>query len=116
MDVSSVKQKTYLGSKYWLLVLDEFTKMKWSFFLKAKSELPEKMILFLTKLQAKTGNPVKDVTVRYIRCDGAGENKALQEMCGKRQELAHINFEFTARNTRSRMELWRGVLQPFMAE
>jgi hypothetical protein len=40
------------GCKNWLLVVDEFTDMKWNFFLKNKSDVKqETMLNFLTKLQ-----------------------------------------------------------------
>ena len=45
MDISSVKGKSSGGSKYWLLVIDEATQFQWSFFLGAKKETKNKMIL-----------------------------------------------------------------------
>jgi hypothetical protein len=36
IDISFVKGKSYSGSKYWLLVLDDFTDHTWSYFLTAK--------------------------------------------------------------------------------
>ena len=41
IDISSVKSISYGGSKFWLLLQDEYTGYLWSFFLSAKSELPE---------------------------------------------------------------------------
>jgi len=38
------------GSKYWFLAVDEATHMKFSMFLKQKSDLKEKFILFLKEL------------------------------------------------------------------
>ncbi len=44
LDISSVKGKSYGGSKFWILVIDEATDMKWSFFVKKKNKLAEKVI------------------------------------------------------------------------
>jgi len=38
------------GSKYWFLAVDEATHMKFSLFLKQKSDVKEKFILFLKEL------------------------------------------------------------------
>ena len=35
-DISSVKYSSYCGHEYWILAEDEYTKMKWSIFLKKK--------------------------------------------------------------------------------
>ena len=92
IDISSVKGESYSGSKYWLLVLDDCTDHIWSYFLTAKSHTRTEMILLLKELLAKYGKVVK-----YIRCDNAGENKALEKEC-KVQGLG-IQFEYTAPGT-----------------
>ena len=92
MDISSVKDKSFGGSKYWLLIEDEATSMKWSYFLKANSEVAEKMINFIKAMQAKN----KDM-VKFVRCDNAGENKTSEERC--KQEDLNVSFEYTAPNT-----------------
>ena len=38
LDISSCKNKAYGGAKFWLLVVDHATNMKWPFFLKHKSQ------------------------------------------------------------------------------
>ena len=52
------------------------------------------MVKFLCELHEKD-----KVAVKYIRCDNSGENKKLMELCKTTNGLAHIHFEFTARNT-----------------
>ena len=94
MDISSVKQRSYGGSKFWCLIVDQHTRMKWSIFLKKKSDLGDKVILFLKNLHEKD-----KVIIQNIRCDGAGENKTLKEKCKGTTGLAHIEFEFTPRDT-----------------
>ena len=39
LDISSVRHESIGGSKFWVLLVDEFTKFKWSKFLKQKSDL-----------------------------------------------------------------------------
>ena len=36
IDTSSVKTESLGGAKFWLLVVDDFTGMGWSYFLKGK--------------------------------------------------------------------------------
>jgi hypothetical protein len=40
LDISYVNHPSFGGAKYWLLIQDEFANYLWSFFLKAKSDLP----------------------------------------------------------------------------
>ena len=47
IDISSIKKRSYGGSKFWVLIMDDYTKMKWSIFLEKKSELTDKVIPFL---------------------------------------------------------------------
>ena len=68
--------------------------MKWSIFLKKKSELVDKLIPFLKNLHEKD-----KLIIQNIRCDGAGENRTLKEKCQGTTGLAHIEFEFTPRDT-----------------
>ena len=92
IDISSIKATSAGGAKFWLLVIDEATDMKWSFFLKAKSELKEKLIPFVKELKVKDGKIVK-----YVRLDNAGENTAFEEGCKK--EGFGITFEYSAPGT-----------------
>ena len=87
IDISSIKKRSYGGSKFWVLIVDDFTKMKWSLFLKNKSELTDKVLLFL-----KTIHEEVKVIVQSICCNNAGENKILEENCKKTTGLAHIKF------------------------
>ena len=64
IDISSIKKRSYGGSKFWVLIVDDFTKMKWSLFLKNKSELTDKVLPFL-----KTMHEEVKVIVQSIRCD-----------------------------------------------
>jgi len=70
IDIASVNKKSIGGAKYWLLVVDDFSRKKWSFFLKNKSELSGTMKDFVQE-QRGLGYDVK-----HIRLDNAGENKS----------------------------------------
>ena len=73
MDISSVKTKSFGGSKFWLGILDNCSDHMWSKFLKQKSDTSNIIIALIKDLKAKYG-----ITVKYIRCDNTGENKVLE--------------------------------------
>jgi hypothetical protein len=93
LDISSSKQKSYGGSQYWLLVVDDCTTRVWSFFLKQKSELPDKVVALIRQL-AKL-----KFTVKFLRMDNAGENQKLAELVKSEKDLCHIKIEFTPPGT-----------------
>ena len=47
VDIISVNMTSYGGARFWALIVDKFTSMKWSFFLKNKDESTKVMIPFL---------------------------------------------------------------------
>ena len=69
VDISSIKERSFGGAKFWALVVDDYSDFCWSFFLKNKSDLKVKMVNLLTDLK------IADVNVKIIRCDDADENK-----------------------------------------
>ena len=91
-DVSSIKNVSYGGSKFWLLVVDDATDCCFSFFLKKKSDVPETMVRMIKQLQSK-----ENITVMTLRCDNAGENKTTDILC--QDEKLGITFEYTAPDT-----------------
>lgn len=92
IDISTVKtQNAKRMGRYWLLVVDEATNMKWSYFLKSKDGQVS-VLIGLIKTLKNNGKEVK-----YIRCDNAGENVALKHRID--DEGINIEFEFTARET-----------------
>ena len=88
-DIASIKTRSKSGSKFWLLVIDDYTRMKWSYFLPTKAALKYKMEDLLQQLEASNKQKI-----RYLRCDNAGENKAFQKACIKQGR--DIEFEFTS--------------------
>ena len=92
IDIMSSKYTSAGGSKYWCLAVDEATHMKFSMFLKQKSDMKEKLVPFLKELRH-----TYDIKVQHIRCDNAGENRALEDLCIEKD--LGIVFEYTAPGT-----------------
>jgi len=72
--------------------MDQHTRMKWSFFLKKKSDLQTAILPFLQELRERDNKPIK-----FVRCDNAGENKALE--CACLDKALGLTFEYTAPGT-----------------
>ena len=47
LDISSIKEKSFGGAKFWVLIVDDYTDFCWSIFLKSKGELKSKMMVLL---------------------------------------------------------------------
>ena len=92
IDISSIKSESLGRKKFWLLVVDDYSDMCFSFYLKTKDELSNTMINFIKNLKQQN-----DVIVKTIRCDNGGENK-LFEKESKEAGLG-LKFEFTAPGT-----------------
>ena len=58
-DISSCKHVAYRGAKFWLLVTDHATNMKWSSFLKQKSQQSEVLLNFVKELKSKYNINIK---------------------------------------------------------
>ena len=91
IDISWVNVESYGGSRYWAIVVDDFSNFKWCVFMKRKSQLKNKIIPILKELN------LRNQTVTKIRCDNAGENYKLKEACIDTK--MNILFEFTAPNS-----------------
>ena len=89
IDISGPYKKSLAKNSFWILVVDDKTRKAWSFFVDKKSKIKDVMELLFEKLSGC------GTTVKYIRCDNAGENEAVKTMC----EARGISMEFTAPNT-----------------
>ena len=89
LDISSMRKPNMGGRQHWVMLVDEATKYKKSFFLKKKSEQVEHIINWIKALKAR-----HEIQVKKIRCDNAGENKVLERESDK-SELGNI-FEYKA--------------------
>ena len=93
MDISSIQNPSYGGSKFWTLLVDEATCRVWSIFLKAKSDLKDHAIPWIRVIKKDHGEDIK-----VLRCDNAGENKSLETSIQATTDLA-TKFEYTAPDT-----------------
>ncbi len=92
IDIISTKNKKQMKiGRFWLIVVDEATYMKWSCFLGTKKQQVPLLLGLIKKLKEMGQR------VRYIRCDNAGENITLQKELNN--EGSNIQFKFTARQT-----------------
>ena len=91
MDVSSIKQQSYAGSKFWLLIVDDRTDYCWSYFMKKKCEVGENLLSLMNELKAK------GIETTKIRCDNAGENESAERLLKKNK--FNVKFEYTAPDT-----------------
>jgi hypothetical protein len=89
MDISSIQGIGLGGSRFWCLLGDKLTKMKWTTFLKIKPDISPRVSAFFKKREHKYSK-----TIKVIWCKNAVENVVLETTC-KRKGL-NINFEFTA--------------------
>jgi hypothetical protein len=70
IDISSIKNESFGGSKFWAFIVDDYIDYCWSLFLKYKADLKDKMLKLLTKLK------IAGIEVKFICCDDSGENKS----------------------------------------
>ena len=91
LDVSSMRKPSMGGRQHWVMLVDEATKYKKSFFLK-KNEQVEPIIDWIKALKAR-----HKIQVKIFSCDNAGENKVLERESDEK-ELGII-FEYTAPGT-----------------
>ena len=89
LDISSMRKPSMGGREHWVMLVDEATKYKKSFFLKKKNGQVEPIIDRIKALKVR-----HMIQVRIVRCDNAGENKILERESDKK-ELGII-FEYTA--------------------
>ena len=78
LDISSMRKTSMGGRQHWVMLVDEATKYKKSFFLKRKNEQVEPIIDWIKALKAR-----HKIQVKNIRCDNAGENKVLERESDK---------------------------------
>ena len=92
LDISSMRKPSIGGRQHWVMLVDEATKYKKSFFLKKKNEQVQPIIDWIKALKAR-----HTIQVKIIRCDNAGENKVLERESEKKE--LWIIFEYTAKGT-----------------
>ena len=96
MDLLSVKKPSdikSIGKTNWVMIVDEFTGLKFSNFYQAKDRMVEP-----TCVKLKTFKNMNKA-VKFMRCDNAGENKNLDKRANSSNWKLNITFECTARAT-----------------
>jgi hypothetical protein len=90
IDISSIQGVSFGGAKFWALVVDDFLGYCWSYFLRAKPELKERIVDVVKELK----------NVKFLRLDDAGEHFALEKLC--KQQSVDVKFEFSGPRTPQR--------------
>lgn len=53
------RSKSFQGDRYFMLIIDDYSRMMWVTFLRDKSEAFEKFKIFKAKVETKTGLKIK---------------------------------------------------------
>jgi hypothetical protein len=94
VDISSIKERSFCGAKFWALIVDDYTDFCWSFVMKNKSDLKTRIKTLLTDLK------IANWIVKFIRCDDAGENMTMKN--DPEIKSFGIKFEFSGPRTPQR--------------
>ena len=103
LDISSIRKPSMGGRQHWVMLVDEATKSKKSFFLKKKNEQVEPIIDWKKALKAR-----HKILVKIIRCDNAGEIKSWKE-CQTRMSWG-LSLNIQPQGHHSIMEWWKEYL------
>jgi hypothetical protein len=80
VDISWIKKNSIGNNKYWLLIEDKFTSMKWSFFVNRKPEAGKIIVDFI-----KVGRNKDPDFGKILRLDNSRENQAMVENTKKEE-------------------------------
>jgi hypothetical protein len=94
INMSSIKERSFDGAKFWALIVDDYSDYCWSFVMKNKSDLKTRIKTLLTDL--KIANQI----VKFIRYDDAGENMTVKH--DPEIKSFGIKFEFSGPRTLQR--------------
>jgi hypothetical protein len=87
VDISSIKERSFGGAKFWALIIDDYTDYCWSFVMKNKSDIKARIKTLLADLK------IANWIVKFIRCDDAGENMTMKN--DPEIKSFGIKFEFS---------------------
>ena len=93
-------------NKYWLKIVDDYTRYSWDCFLTRKSGIQVPLFKLIQTNKKAAGKPCK-----YLRCDNAGENESyVQQLCTEN----NIQLEMTAPDTpQMNITRWRVLHRHF---
>jgi hypothetical protein len=75
IDISYIKNKSLGENTYWLLMMDEYTHLLWSFFTTQKNLVSETLLPILILLEKD-----HNLKIEFIRSDNAPEHIELQNV------------------------------------
>jgi Reverse transcriptase (RNA-dependent DNA polymerase) len=90
IDISYIKSHSLGQNNYWLLMMDEYTHLLWSFFIPKKNLVSKTLLPILILLEKE-----HDLKIKFIRSDNAPEHVELQQDITEHPTLS-AKFEFTA--------------------
>jgi hypothetical protein len=67
IDITSIKEISFGGVKFWAIIVDDYTDYCRSFIMKKKSDLKAKIKILLIDLK------ISGLNIRFIRCGNAGK-------------------------------------------
>jgi hypothetical protein len=91
VDISSFKERSSGGAKFWALIVDDYSDYCWSFVMKTKSDLKTRIKTLLTDLK------ISNRIVKFIICDDVGENMTMKN--DPEIKSFGIKFEFSGPRT-----------------
>ena len=87
IDVSYIKKDSMGNNKYWLIIEDQFSGFRWSFFMRRKTEAAEFVKKFIEEGRFKNKS-----LGTFIRMDNAGENQSIESLLKKTEIDSKIEF------------------------
>jgi hypothetical protein len=94
-ECSSMKGTSFGGSNFWALIIDGFSGYCWSYFLKKKNKLKDKVVELIKELKNK------NIQVKFLRVDDARENYAVEKEYN--QQNLEVKFEYSGTCTPQRI-------------
>ena len=92
IDISHSTSPSYGGAKYWGLIVDGFTRYKWSVFISTKDSLLDAVCgVILNEYKLKNN-------IKFIRLDNAGEHTHIKSTLIE-YGLNNVRTEYTAPRT-----------------
>jgi hypothetical protein len=94
VDISSIKESSFGGAKFWALIVDYYTDYCWSFVMKNKSDIKARIKTLLTDL--KIANRI----IKFIRGEDAGKSMTMKN--DREIKSSGTKFEFSGPRTPQR--------------
>ena len=109
MDTVAACDESIYGNKYFLSILDNYTRYGWVYFLKSKKEIYDVFVIWNNMI-----NNIFNKIIKHIRCDNGLEfdNNKMKEFCN-----ANVIFEPSIHTVINRMDELKGfnkLLSPML--